>query len=265
MAFEFDSDGFLTDRSDELEASIDEVFGSLLAPARQINRDCHELIFSADVRKPDKQGQLVATLFLRALEHYQATLILLAKGLVAPAKSALRTLMETVFIVRAVSVDEDTMRAFIIADLAHRKKYANKAKELDPEKYREIAGSHIEQLEQKIKITGARAIRVEELSKAAGMHELYRSAYSLLSAAVHSQVGELDKYLKLDGSDEVRELIYGPSMEETPLLTLTAAQWILMAASAVEKTFGIKFEAKVDEHLKLMETRYQALNPDNTS
>jgi hypothetical protein len=60
MAF-FDCDGFLTGRRGELEARIDGAYGRVLAPARQINHDCHKLIFGADVRNHDPQALLVAT------------------------------------------------------------------------------------------------------------------------------------------------------------------------------------------------------------
>jgi hypothetical protein len=77
MSFEFDSDGFLTEKRGQLEASIDGAYGDLLARARQINRDCHELLFAADVRNRDTSAMLIATLFMRALEHYQASLLLM--------------------------------------------------------------------------------------------------------------------------------------------------------------------------------------------
>src|SRR5690349_4902197 len=105
MVFEFDSDGFLTDRSNELEAGVHASYGSLFAGVRQINHDCHALLFSADVRNRDCQAIIIATLFMRALEHYQATIILLGRGLIAAARGTLRALVETTFKMRAIATN----------------------------------------------------------------------------------------------------------------------------------------------------------------
>jgi hypothetical protein len=53
MPFEFDADGFLTDRRSVLEAVIHRVHGCLLGRAKQINRDCHELLYAADIHTHD--------------------------------------------------------------------------------------------------------------------------------------------------------------------------------------------------------------------
>ncbi|MDP9875262.1 hypothetical protein [Agrobacterium tumefaciens] len=56
MAFEFDGDGFLSERSGKLEGDIYAAYHDLFDGARRINRDCHELLFSADIRNRDGQA-----------------------------------------------------------------------------------------------------------------------------------------------------------------------------------------------------------------
>jgi hypothetical protein len=268
MTFEFDSDGFLTDRRGALEAGINRAHGGLLALARQINHDCHELLFAADIRNRDLQGVLVATLFMRVLEHYQATLSLLGMGLIAPAKVTLRAALESVFTTRAVAAKEDALRAFINADLLQRLKLINKARQHDHtnlEELREaITPDLIESLKAQIKISGANPLNVEELSKLADMHDWYTTNYALLSKATHTNVRELEAYLSLGESGEIRRLNYAPSTDEIPHLVLTAAHCILLAAVAVDGTFEIGFGAKCSEHLKLIEAAFQSLNKTNS-
>jgi hypothetical protein len=83
MAFEFDADGFLTERRGLLQSGIRDAYKQLFARAYQINRDCHGLLFAANIHNRDGREVLVATLFIRALEHYQASILLLGTGLVA--------------------------------------------------------------------------------------------------------------------------------------------------------------------------------------
>lgn len=261
MTFKFDSDGFLTHRRGTLEAGIDGAHGCLFARARQINRDCHQLLFAADIRNRDLEGVLVATLFMRALEHYQATLILLGMGLIAPAKVTLRATLEAVFTTRAVAANEDALRAFINDDLLQRRKLIRKAKQHDHinlEELREaLTDDIIDRLHKQIEASGAKRLTTEDLSKFADMHDWYTTEYAMLSKATHTNVRELEAYLSLDESGETRSLDYAPSIEEIPDLVLTVAHCILLAANAVARTFDMDFQTKGSEHLKFIKARFE--------
>src|SRR5262245_66400040 len=102
---------------------------------------------------------LVATLFLRALQHYQATILLLSKGLVASGKVSLRAELESVFAVRAVARTEEGFRDFVSADLVQRRSLIRKAEEHDYPilaKLRQaISDDEIAALDRKIKSYGA--------------------------------------------------------------------------------------------------------------
>lgn len=262
MTFEFDEDGFLTARRHALESGIRAAHDRLFARSHQINRDCHELLFAADIRNRDVQAMLVATLFMRALEHYQATLVLLGMGLIAPAKVTLRATLEFVFTTRAVAVDEKALGAFINADLLQRRKLINKARQHDHtnlELREATTDEFIERLEQEIKASGAKPLKVEDLSKLAGMHDWYTTCYSLLSSATHTNVRELDDYLSRDQAGEIRSLTYAPAMKEIPDLLLTAAHCILLGTVAVSQTFAVDFQAKGTDHLKCIEAEFASL------
>jgi len=110
MVFEFDSDGFLTNRSNELEAGVHASHTDLFEGARQINHECHELLFSSDIRNRDVQAIITAMLLMRTLEHYQATIFLLGGGLIAAARVTLRAHVETIFRIRAIATNHDALR-----------------------------------------------------------------------------------------------------------------------------------------------------------
>jgi hypothetical protein len=267
--FEFDSSGFLTDRLGTLESAINRAHGRLLERARQINRDCHELLFAAGIHNRDPEEILCAALFTRALEHYQATLILLGMGLIAPAKVTLRAILESVFATRAVAADKDSLRAFINDDLLQRRKLVRRAQQHD---YTNLEGlrealtpSFVERLEQQIKGSGAKPLKTEDLSERAGMHDWYTTVYALLSKATHTNVRELEAYMMLDEFGEIRGLTYAPSTEEIPHLILTAAHCILLGADAVAGVFEIDFKTKMREHLAFIEAGIGTLNEETSS
>jgi hypothetical protein len=264
MIFDFDSDGFLTDRRRELEAGIERSHRDLFSRARQINHDCHELLFAADIRNRDARHLLVAPLFGRALEHYQAALILLGMGLIAPARVLLRAIVEATFTTRAVALHEEALKAFINADLVWRRKMIKKAQRCDHTNLEDlrqaITPALVEKLEEQIKSSGTKQLTAEDLSKFADMHEWYTTHYALLSKATHTNVQDLESYLSVDDAGEVRGFIYAPSMEEIPLLVLTAAHCILLGAAAFAGTFELDFQAKGSEHIKFVETAFRSLN-----
>lgn len=185
-------------------------------------------------------------------------------GLIAPARVLLRATVESVFTTRAVARDEKVLRAFINADLLQRRKMIKIAQQHDHtnlEELREaITPELIDRLEEQIKTSGAKRLSAEELSRLAGMHEWYTTHYALLSKATHTSVRELESYLCLDQAGEVRSLTYAPSMEDIPLLVLTAAHCILLGAAAFAGTFELDFQAKGSEHVKFIEATFQSLN-----
>jgi len=139
--FEFDNDGFLTGRRAQLEAGIREPRERLFARAHEINRDCHRLVFSADVHNRDPREMLVAVSFIRALEHYQAAIVLLVLGVVAPAKVAIRAALEAVFTTRAIAKDEETLKAFVMNDLLQRRRLVRKAQQHEHTNLVELRGA----------------------------------------------------------------------------------------------------------------------------
>jgi hypothetical protein len=262
--FEFDEDGFLTHRRDRLEASIRGSREPLFARAHAINRDCHSLVFSADVHNADPREMLVATSFIRALEHYQAAVLLLVAGLVAPAKAGIRATLEAVFTTRAIARDEAALKAFILNDLLERQRLIRKAQQHEHTNLVELRGrltaEFVRGLEAEIKTAGVRRQTAEELSKLAGMHDWYMTAYAMLSQATHTAVRELECYLAFDPDGTVRSVEYAPSFEDISWLLLTAMHCILLGGDAVAQTFRLGYEARA-EHLHFIEAEFASLGP----
>lgn len=120
----------------------------------------------------------------------------------------------------------------------------------------------VDRLEQQIRDSGAKQLKTEDLSKLAGMHDWYTTHYTLLSKATHTNVRELEVYMSLDESGEIRGLTYAPSTEEIPHLTLTVAHCILLAADAVAEVFEIDFQTQMRDHLAFIDQGFEALNEE---
>ncbi|RWD09562.1 DUF5677 domain-containing protein [Mesorhizobium sp.] len=238
-------DGFLSE-SHAYEAEISRANRDAFDIARRINRECHSLLFNkAEVHNRDGQAMLVAALFLRALQHYQASILLLSKGLVASGRVAIRAELEAVFAIRAVADSEQNYRAFVNDHLHERLELIKKARQhpeypmmqrlLDA-----VSDEDFARLKEQVKRAGAvNKLTTKVLSERAGLHPLYVSVYRLLSAAVHSGARELDAYLMLDADGEVREIDYATGLHEVSDLLLTAGDFILLGSDAVCRQFEI--------------------------
>ncbi len=264
ITFEFDDDGFLTERRGRLEACIRGAREHLFARAHQINRDCHKLVFSADVHNEDPREMLVAVSFIRVLEHYQAAVLLLATGLVAPAKVAIRAILEAVFTARAIARHAEALKAFIANDLLQRRKLIRKAQQHEHTNLLELRSALTEdlvrKLEAEIRESGVKPQTTEQLAQLAGMHDWYTTAYAMLSQATHTSVRELECYLSFDANEKVRSVEYAPSIEDISWLLLTAAHCVLFGADAVAETFTLPFEPRAG-HLRFVESQFASLGP----
>lgn len=257
---EFSTDGFLSEAGFELEAAIRAQYTNEFSRAQLINRECHALLFGSTVHRGDGQEVLAATLFLRALEHFQAVISLLAIGLVAPAQVTLRVMLETVFATRAVASNEALVEAFILADLPTRLSILRKA---GTNNYaalnalREVLSiSAIDDLSAEIKRLEARRLSAEELSRAAGMHEWYVTIYTLLSGTVHSGVRDLEGYLEIGESNQISSLTYAPKLNEIGDLVHTASHCALLGAAAIAGLFQRDFQPVLETHISAINASF---------
>jgi hypothetical protein len=243
-------DGFLTDNL-AIESALLSANDAVFDLARQMNRECHSLIFNrVEVPGNDGQAILVVTLFLRALQHFQASILLLRKGLVAAGKVIIRAELEAIFALRAVASDEVNFRAFVSADMRERLNLIKKSRQYEYpilKMLREaISDDEISQLEAEVQQAGvAKKLTVRELSEQAKLHELYVSVYPILSRAAHSGVRELEAYLITDSDGEVSEIEYSPDLDDVVDLLLTACDFILLGADTICRQFEIENLANV--------------------
>lgn len=250
---QFDADGFFSDAGIELETAIRARYSSELSLAKTINRDCHTLLFGCNVHNDDAQEILVATLFLRVLEHFQGVISLLEMGMVAPARATLRVMLEAVFATRAVASSENLVKPFIVADLPERLKLMNKARHNNYEALKALRDSLsdeiVNELSAEIARIEAKQLKAEQLSRAAGMHDWYVTVYTLLSAAVHSTVRDLESYLEISESDLVRSLTYAPQLDDIGELAHTASHTVLLGAGSLDTLFDRNFGLTLDAHI----------------
>ena len=103
---DFNEKGFLGTAIDEFSRSAQAQYVKFFELTRQINELAHALKFELQAHNRDHQEYLAATLFLRLLNGFQATVILGIKGLLFEGKVVLRSVIESLFILRLLCKEE---------------------------------------------------------------------------------------------------------------------------------------------------------------
>ncbi|MBZ9939472.1 DUF5677 domain-containing protein [Mesorhizobium sp. BR1-1-16] len=256
MPAEFDNNGFLAVPHSVFKAPISENYKEMLELARRINRDFHDMLFQSDVRNRDREAIILATLFMRALEHYQAAIIIAENGIASSARVTVRALMEVTFRLRAIATEPEMYQKFIAEDILYRRDFINNILNNDYSMLKKakenVTNEILDRIDAEIKESKPRKYKIKELSQLAGMHDWYVGVYSLLSKAVHTPVRELEDYLEIREDGEIGELKYAPQLSEIPRLILTAAELISYAAAGFEQRFQTGFASRIEENMALV-------------
>lgn len=261
---ELDENGFLGESARIWSCSFRETHGPLLERCEQLNRDAHSLLYSIEVHNRDGREVMVALLLLRTVEFYQAAILLLTKGMQISAKVVIRGLLESVFSLRAIARDDETLKAYIEDDQIQRLKMINKARNNEAPNLELLKEAATDELHATIKQSsqekGITTLTTEELSKRAGMHDWYLTVYSMLSKAVHSKVRDLEGQLKLTDQKEILGLQYGPTDAEARYLLATASHCLVLGLAATANVFGRDFQKSCEEHMNFIRSVFDELN-----
>lgn len=209
----------------------------------------------------------MALLFIRALGAHQTSILLVERGLVAEARIILRTHLEVLFKLRAISNDREIAKAYVYEDEIFRKKFLNKFKLLSDDVKQAQGSPQLDDLLKAIKENIDTKEIVERqtqwYAQKAGLSDYYNTAYSLFSGSVHANVRELQELIKVDEQGKIQEILYGPDTATAlDKLLLTGGETQCLVLEDVSRTFSLKIESQSTElHSrlkKLLEAQYSA-------
>ena len=245
-----DDNGFLGEGADNWSHVFKNDHRSLLDRCERLNRDAHSLLFSVKIDTKDQREVIIKCLFVRALEFYQAAILLIEKGMQLSAKGVLRCLLEAIFLLRAVDKDGTALQEYVASDETERLKTLNKAQHndtpnmqlLQKENLNEIKG----EIKQRIDEKGIKSVSIEDYARKAGMHNWYVDIYPSLSMAAHSSPRDLEQHLLLGSGGQVRELQYGPTDSEASGLLIHGSHCLFLGIVAIVNVFKHNLENKDD-------------------
>ena len=130
-----EEEGVLADNLEAFATLVQEKYAPWLSEARAHNRIANQMQYAFKVRPESAQDLFCCALFVRVLEYTQTALLLIERGLRAPARVMLRCAVEALFNLTACSANYETAVSFMDADLIARKKTG--------EYLQQVSGEHL--------------------------------------------------------------------------------------------------------------------------
>lgn len=216
----------------------------------EINRLSQGSLHKLQVHNEDVQEILISLLFIRSLGVYQASILLIERGICAEARILMRNHLEILFKLRAISRDREVAKAYVYEDEVFRKKFINKFKMLSDDVKQSQGNPQLDDLLKTINKNIESKDIVERqtqwYAQRAALEQLYNSAYSYFSGSVHANVRELEGLLKVDETGNIKEVQYGPDRaDDLDKLLLTAGEAQCLILEDISRVFTLEIEAAV--------------------
>jgi hypothetical protein len=236
--------GFLGSSIEDWIRKIRTKHANFFALTDNINEEAQKFLFELQPHSKHVQELLIVSLYLRSLSTYQATLLLVERGMMPEARLMLRGLLEVLFFLCAIGKKPDLAKDYVEEHQQYRLKLLRKFKELHGATFPlDIGLEDVKSLEEELKAeigAGKFTVRTtEQWAQEAGLHEWYLSVYAILSITAHIKVKDLERYLVTDKSGEIRGIKWGPDDHDVKNIFITAAESMLIAMKSASEVFQI--------------------------
>lgn len=244
---DFFEEGFLCTEIEKASKLCYEENKEWFSVCKKVNQYYVQLIPKLKFQNNNRQAAFTDALFIRQVALFESVIILSLKGMTREAKILLRTLIENVFILVALTKSEEN------AELYYNNNYLTKLKSLKAQKeynsetfHQKGADKTLEELDEKVKSLHIKHIGIREWADKADLTNYYLTAYNHLSWTVHSNV--LDSATLLEGvSDEdVRKVEWHPELDDVGIILTTAIQCSCLGAHSVNRMFELGLEGEIN-------------------
>lgn len=221
--------------SDETTGVVDAVehrYARWLSLFRFVKAGAVKAQYDAKVPGEYLPALVAATCYMRTLTNIQAAVLLILRGMDAPARIMLRASMESLFKLKAIERDRNVVNAILAGDDAFRRKLWEKYKRIDdPELKAELEriGPLKSDTAEKFKEWGVKPLSIEQMAEKGDMTLLYLSTYPVLSDTVHAGIRDLETRHVETGNGKILALHNAPKIDDLEILLLMATEFLISA------------------------------------
>lgn len=248
----FDEHGFLGKQIIDIANQNYEENKKVFDNCYDLNKLAYAIKLQLSIHIEDGQEVVSSCLFVKILNGFQAATILYKYGLESEAKIITRTILEAVFILKAIADNPEEVVAFVNTDkkkretllkLIHEKDKNNVMQSLKASLNKEM----YEELKKENKKEKVKSIEVFEWAEKAGLETYHKYAYTCLNADVHTDIRNLEKHLILDESRNILGISCIPSTREIDGTLFTACCALLIALDSLVNIFSLDYEKEIND------------------
>lgn len=243
--------GFLSEPFDAIRNEVRRNHQPWHALLHEVNIAAVELQYEIAVHDQEPRELFGAALFARTIASSQATIILLEHGLVAQARCVLRSSLEALFTLGAISAKPELVGRLLEAHKAEQRRAAKNISLWQHPDLKAIAeeqratGKLAELLTDE-----SNSILTFELAQAGGYEDWYRTIYMTLSWSVHVAAIDLERHLVNDEEGNLKEMRNEPDTEGQEVAWLFAIDVQIKAVYALAGIFGAVDRGPFDQYEK---------------
>jgi len=214
-----------------------------------LNQFSHSIMFDMVIHNEYPPEIIVSSLYVRAMSNFQGIIIMAERGMINEAKALLRCLLECMFTIVAIDKDKNVVYQLVLNDLFQRRDYLkaykrNRGKGIlksgKVPSMKEI-DKLLKKINNEIKRSSVKKITIRNLAEKAGLITTYDSAYKLLSGTIHVNARDLEQYLEINESGEIKKILWGPDVKEIDFILFTAAESMIFILNSISRLFSLKF------------------------
>ena len=203
-----------------------------------------EVLMKLSVNKSSYQELTASALYQRCYSFYKTIFLTVHQGFPSSAKVLLRSAMESMFWLVAISYDESWAEKYVFQDELARLKSYNKAKlitndDLRKEVLKSFPNDFSDTLKQKIKEKSIQRISIEQVAKASKITDWYHTGYSVLSSSIHSSSRDIESNFIVNDDKDIVGIKVGPDFTDYDSICIGACETMFHSLLAVERTFHI--------------------------
>jgi len=238
-----DEDGFLEGRICSWIADHRAQHATLFTAIRELNRECHRFLDGRAVDVTSELHTTTAALCARLLELFQGLFIAVEHGMMSVGSIAFRAYLEAYFCLRAIHRDPTFLKQYLDQLHVSRKALVNRIRHSNTPELAALREALDEKLardiSETIKEQNIQRLKIEDVARRAGLHEVYATAYAVLSGAVHTTAWDLESHLDYDDTEKaIQGFKYGPSDSNTEKFLGLAGMVMADALETISSIFG---------------------------
>jgi hypothetical protein len=243
---DFEQMGYLGKQIDQLMDPVIEEYQCFFLLAQNINQVSQSSLHNLRVINSEGRSVIAVSLFIKIINGFQSAYLLSLKGLFVEAGIITRSLLESLFLLKILSEDEEFVREYINSDKVNRHRLLTRIAKDETDFFNEIKDKiNVDErleLEKEIKDEQIKKLEVWKIAKRAGLDAFYKTAYADLSEDVHSSIRSLEKYVGIDDQGQIQNFITGPQSGSAKKVLYTLLATMLHTLNSVNEIFNLELD-----------------------